>query len=339
MQEAARWPDDLCRFGDRVRLPVRFTFADHERLWVVGEEHFAALRAVLVRSFRVDIAIQRGAGHDVEPEQSGACLSSQGAGVCRGVHHRHLPPARIPDRPALGSNHCALPYCQGSTSYGEGGVESVKISGYATECPFAILVPRGGGSRGPSSHSTPRAVSSYHAGCLRRVGGDADGHLHYVDDKEDLVRLVAKEVSASLIPLRLDEDGWEASLSRHLMSTWESYARYPGLGAHMIGLPTLGVTPEGLQDGIRFFEAAGFSPTAAPLAWSFALTYIHGRISVDARLGSRARAAPPGWVASSRTTSSSVSRLVVQGLRTLRASDGQPGRLRREGHIGRRRPQ
>ena len=71
MQEAARWPDDLCRFGDRVRLPVRFTFADHERLWVVGEEHFAALRAVLVRSSRVDIAIQRGAGHNISLSKAG----------------------------------------------------------------------------------------------------------------------------------------------------------------------------------------------------------------------------------------------------------------------------
>ena len=161
---------------------------------------------------------------------------------------------------------------------------------------------------------------------------------HYVDDKEDLVRLVAKEVSASLIPLRLDEDGWEASLSRHLMSTWESYARYPGLGAHMIGLPTLGVTPEGLQDGIRFFEAAGFSPTAAPLAWSFALTYIHGRISVDARLGHKPEAPRLDGLRARDYVEFGIE-AVVQGLRTLRASDGQPGRPPREGHTGRRRPQ
>jgi pimeloyl-ACP methyl ester carboxylesterase len=63
--EAAEWPDDLRRFADGIRVPVRFTFADHERLWVVSEEHFSALRAVLVKCPRVEVAIQRGTGHNI----------------------------------------------------------------------------------------------------------------------------------------------------------------------------------------------------------------------------------------------------------------------------------
>jgi AcrR family transcriptional regulator len=124
---------------------------------------------------------------------------------------------------------------------------------------------------------TMRAVSA-------ELGVTPMATYYYIEDKDDLLRLVAEEVIASCVPLRLGEDGWEASLRRYLMSTWQSLARYPGLGAYLIEQPMLGVTPERMRDGIRFFEDAGFSPTNARLAWSFALTYIHGRISVDARL-------------------------------------------------------
>ena len=64
-REAAEWPDDLLRFADRIRVPVRFTFADHERLWVVSDEHFAALRTALANCLRVEIGIQPGSGHNI----------------------------------------------------------------------------------------------------------------------------------------------------------------------------------------------------------------------------------------------------------------------------------
>jgi pimeloyl-ACP methyl ester carboxylesterase len=64
-REAAEWPDDLRGFAHRIRVPVRFTFAEHERLWVVGEEHFAALRTLLVNCPRLEIASQRGTGHNI----------------------------------------------------------------------------------------------------------------------------------------------------------------------------------------------------------------------------------------------------------------------------------
>ncbi len=127
------------------------------------------------------------------------------------------------------------------------------------------------------SRLTMRAVSA-------ELGVTPMATYYYVEDKDDLLRLVAEEVISSCVPLYLGADGWEGSLRRFLMSTWESLARYPGLGAYLIEQPTLGVTPERMNEGIRFFEDAGFSPTNARLAWSFALTYIHGRISVDARL-------------------------------------------------------
>jgi AcrR family transcriptional regulator len=110
---------------------------------------------------------------------------------------------------------------------------------------------------------------------------------HYFADKDDLVRMVVQSISSAREPLRIREGGWEESLRSHLREVWEQSARYPGVGAYQIDQPSLGVTPEALQDGIRFFEDAGFSPSAARLAWSFAMTYIHGRISVDAHLASK----------------------------------------------------
>jgi pimeloyl-ACP methyl ester carboxylesterase len=64
-REAAEWPDDLRGFADRIRVPVRFTFADHERLWVVSQEHFAALRTLLAECPRLEIVIQGGTGHNI----------------------------------------------------------------------------------------------------------------------------------------------------------------------------------------------------------------------------------------------------------------------------------
>ena len=63
--EAPAWPADFERFAPEVVVPVRFTFGDHERLWSLSEEHFAELRAKLVRSPRVEVHLHRAAGHNL----------------------------------------------------------------------------------------------------------------------------------------------------------------------------------------------------------------------------------------------------------------------------------
>lgn len=69
--EVVVWPDDLRGFADRVRVPVRFTFGDHERLWVVDDDHFAALRDLFVASPRATVDVQPGAGHNVSLSHAG----------------------------------------------------------------------------------------------------------------------------------------------------------------------------------------------------------------------------------------------------------------------------
>ena len=107
---------------------------------------------------------------------------------------------------------------------------------------------------------------------------------HYVDGKDSLTQLVADEVSTLWSALQLESDGWEASLRRYLLAFWEVFAQYPGLGRYRIEQPMMGMTPARMQSEIHFFEMAGFSSVDARLAWSFTLTYFHGRLSVEARL-------------------------------------------------------
>lgn len=111
---------------------------------------------------------------------------------------------------------------------------------------------------------------------------------YYVSDKDELLRLVVEMVSDSVGLLCFDPDeDWRETLRTYMVDIWEHLRRYPGLSTYIINQPGLGVTPERLESGISFFEHAGFLPAEARLAWSFATTYIHGRISVDAHLGRR----------------------------------------------------
>lgn len=112
---------------------------------------------------------------------------------------------------------------------------------------------------------------------------------YHVPDKDALVELVLEAVHVGP-PLELGEEGWEEVLRRHLLTQWEQLARYPGVGAHLLEQPLLGATPDSIRAGVAFFEAAGFPPRTARLAWSFAMTYLHGRLSVDARWHGKAPA-------------------------------------------------
>ncbi len=153
-----------------------------------------------------------------------------------------------------------------------------------------------------------------------RLGVTPMAVYYYVDNKEDLLRLAAQRLSRLWGPLVLDGDDWETPLRRYLMGVWREYTRYPGLGAYMIGQPTLGVTAETLAEGVKFFEDAGFSPRMARMAWSFAMTYIHGRLSVDARLGHRSDAPRLGGLRARDLVEFGVE-AVIAGLRVLKEAD------------------
>jgi AcrR family transcriptional regulator len=163
----------------------------------------------------------------------------------------------------------------------------------------------------------------------QRLGVTPMAVYYHVQDKEKLLQALFEHVTETAGPLHMEEGGWEPSLRRHLLSTWRALARYPGLSAYAIEQPDLGVKPGKVARGVEFFEEGGFPPHAAKLAWSFALTYIHGRISVDARFAHRADAVRLEGLHASDYVEFGVE-AVIAGLRTLREQEwvprGNPGR-------------
>src|SRR5262249_20760943 len=124
-----------------------------------------------------------------------------------------------------------------------------------------------------------------------RLGVTPMAAYYHVADKEELMRLVSERVAEANGSLRLEPgQNWEHVLRTHLLGLWENSTRYPGLGAYLINQPDLGVSRARLEAGVRFFEDLGLPPKQARLAWSFTMTYIHGRISVDAHLAHRPEA-------------------------------------------------
>ena len=107
---------------------------------------------------------------------------------------------------------------------------------------------------------------------------------YHVANKDELVVLMVEKVVADRTELVLDERGWQSALRTHMMELWENLRQYPGLALFMFGLPTLGASTSSYESATKFFQDAGFPPRVAHLAWSFAWTYLHGRLSVESHL-------------------------------------------------------
>ncbi|MGV1008552.1 MAG: alpha/beta hydrolase [Dermatophilaceae bacterium] len=62
---AGRWPTEFPRVAQRVRVPVRLTFAEHERWWRHGPADLAELREHFRNAPRVVLDQQLSAGHNI----------------------------------------------------------------------------------------------------------------------------------------------------------------------------------------------------------------------------------------------------------------------------------
>lgn len=109
---------------------------------------------------------------------------------------------------------------------------------------------------------------------------------YHVKDKDELLGLIAAAAIARHVDLLQATGGetWEQALGHYLTSLWTTLRAYRGLGEHLIARPDLGISPDHYHDGVEFLERAGFPPGLARLAWPYAITYVHGRLSVDANL-------------------------------------------------------
>lgn len=164
---------------------------------------------------------------------------------------------------------------------------------------------------------TMRAVAA-------RLGVTPMATYYYVADKDELMSLMSERIATSSGSLTLEPgEDWAVVLKAHLLRLWEVSTKYPGLGAYLINQPDLGVTGERLESGVHFFELIGFPPRRAGLAWSFAMTYIHGRISVDAHLAHQPAAPRRAGLRARDYVEFGVDS-VVTALRAMLESDPEP---------------
>ncbi|WP_141203711.1 alpha/beta hydrolase [Streptomyces griseorubiginosus] len=63
--DAVRWPEEFADFAGRIRVPVRFTFAEHEAWWRHDQQAVARLRSRLSAAPRVVTDLQPDAGHNI----------------------------------------------------------------------------------------------------------------------------------------------------------------------------------------------------------------------------------------------------------------------------------
>ena len=64
-RDAATWPAHLIEIAPSVRIPVRYTVADHERWWDVTQGTLDEFARMFSASPRVEIAHQFAAGHNI----------------------------------------------------------------------------------------------------------------------------------------------------------------------------------------------------------------------------------------------------------------------------------
>ena len=65
LADAVRWPEEFAEFAGRIRVPVRFTFAEHEAWWQIDQQAVARLRSQLSSAPRVVTEHQPDAGHNI----------------------------------------------------------------------------------------------------------------------------------------------------------------------------------------------------------------------------------------------------------------------------------
>jgi pimeloyl-ACP methyl ester carboxylesterase len=71
------WPRDAAALAGQVRVPVHYRLAEHEALWVPGQERVDAFAAHFTAAPRIDAQVFGGAGHDIDHHYLGPILHLQ----------------------------------------------------------------------------------------------------------------------------------------------------------------------------------------------------------------------------------------------------------------------
>jgi len=63
--EGHRWPADVREMADRISIPMRLTYGEHEGLWPVDPEALDEVRSTFSNARRLQIEIEPGAAHNI----------------------------------------------------------------------------------------------------------------------------------------------------------------------------------------------------------------------------------------------------------------------------------
>jgi pimeloyl-ACP methyl ester carboxylesterase len=63
--EGPRWPEDLRSIAHRIRVPLRVTYGEHERLWPIDDESLNELRSLFANAPHVAIEVEPFGGHNL----------------------------------------------------------------------------------------------------------------------------------------------------------------------------------------------------------------------------------------------------------------------------------
>ena len=74
------WHHDVAEVSSRIRAPLHYRQAEHDRLWIVDEGEVRGFAAALSASARVDAAMLRDTGHCIDFHTLGPALQVQQLG-------------------------------------------------------------------------------------------------------------------------------------------------------------------------------------------------------------------------------------------------------------------
>jgi TetR/AcrR family tetracycline transcriptional repressor len=108
---------------------------------------------------------------------------------------------------------------------------------------------------------------------------------HHVQNKSELLQLVADEVVGEVDVLPASAGPWEARLAALVRELRTRLAEFPGVGPYLLGSDVpMPVTDRLVESAIAMLVDAGFDEEEAALAFTTVHNYLLGRLYVEASL-------------------------------------------------------
>jgi hypothetical protein len=77
LEIVGEWPRTAAEIAGQVRVPVHYVLAEHEALWNTGQSRVDAFAGMFSAAPRVEAALARGVGHNIDHHHLGKALQLQ----------------------------------------------------------------------------------------------------------------------------------------------------------------------------------------------------------------------------------------------------------------------